>query len=95
MNPSYLDCNGIKVSNELIDELKKKTKVVFDNDNLKVAFNDDELFDLTVYNIEGMIVAQKKKNKNVVNISMSGVHKGVYILKITSGLHESTYKFIK
>jgi len=94
INPAFLDCNGTLVSNEIINTDAKKAKIYSDNGQLNVTFDDDALFDVTIYTLQGTVVTNKKANMKVTTIPFSNIPNGVYIVQITSGQNSFSYKFI-
>jgi hypothetical protein len=82
MNPVFLDCEGNKVANEIIGVDNPKPAVVFADGNLHVTFNDDALFDVTVYNMQGKMVFQNKNNRNEMITSLENLPKGVYVVSV-------------
>ena len=95
MNPDYLDCSGDKVDNEIIADSYPKVNVLFANEQLRITFADDVSFDAAVYNMQGMLVAQRKGNYGEASISLNSMARGVYFVRVSSGEYVYTQKFIK
>jgi hypothetical protein len=93
MNPVYLDCEGNKVANEIVEN--PKPTVVFADGILHVTFNDDDLFDVTVYNIQGQMVMHNKNNQNTMLANLENLPKGVYVVRISSGNNVYSEKVMK
>jgi len=84
MNPDYLDCEGNRVSNETIGKPAPKTTITFENGLLRVTRDDDALFDVAVYHMQGMLLAQAKNNRNEWLVHLEHLPKGVYVVRISS-----------
>ena len=84
MNPAFLDCEGNRVSNEMIGKPAPKSTIVFDNGRLRVTRDDDALFDVAVYHMQGKLLAQAKNNRNEWLVHLEHLPKGVYIVRISS-----------
>jgi len=95
MNPDYLDCSGDRVDNEKIVDCYQKAKILLANEQLQIMLADDASFDVTVYNIHGMILAQRKGNYGEASISLSHIPRGVYFVRVSSGEYVYTQRYIK
>ena len=95
MNPNYLDCEGNKVSNETISDISPKSSISFTDGQLKVTFDGDALFDVAVYNMQGMMLWQTKNNRNAMMAGLDNLPKGVFIVTINSGSYFSSGKIVK
>ena len=95
MHPNYLDCDGMPVSNEIIDDISLKSRIKVIDDCLNVMFDDDANFDVAVYSMQGIVVTQNKANFNVATIPLNNLPQGVYVAKITSGKYTDSHKFVK
>jgi hypothetical protein len=95
MNPAYSNCEGTKVANEIIEYNNLKPTVVFADGNLHVKFNDDTLFDVTVFNMEGMMLLQNKNNRKEMLVNLENLPKGIYIVRINSGSFFYSEKIVK
>jgi len=94
-NPVFLDCNGTLVSNETIDDITRKANVVFTGKQLRITFNDETLFDVELYNMQGMILLQSKNNCNEMIANLENLPQGIYIVKIYSGNFVYSEKIVK
>lgn len=83
INSDYVDCDGTLVGNELIET--EKLKIFIDNELLRIVFNEEKSFDVALYNINGILSKQQKKNLNEATLQLSNLIKGIYIVHITSG----------
>ena len=95
MNPRYLDCEGNRVANEIIGDNNPKPTVVFADGNLQVTFDDDALFDVAVYNMQGMMLSQMKNNRNTMFANLNNLPKGVYVVKVHSDNCVYSTKIVK
>ncbi|MDR2913908.1 MAG: T9SS type A sorting domain-containing protein [Tannerella sp.] len=94
-NPKISDENGnIIVANENIPDMTPKVCIVCTNSQLHVSLEDDVLFDTTIYNMHGMLVVQRKDNRDKATISLNGLPQGIYIVYITSGGYTYSQKII-
>jgi hypothetical protein len=95
MNPAYLDCEGNKVANETISEISPKSNISFKDGLLKVTFDGEALFDVAVYNMQGMMLWQTKNNRNAMMAGLDNLPKGVFIVKINTGSYVYSGKIVK
>ena len=82
MNPRYLDCEGNRVGNEWIES--DNVKIYVNNSVLHIVFADN-LFDVALYNMNGMLIKQQKGNSGEALMRLSGFDKGIYVVRIVSG----------
>jgi hypothetical protein len=95
MNPDYSDCEGNRVSNDVIVNPNPKPSVVFTNGSLRVAFDNKAPFDVAVYNLQGMLLAQAKNNRNEMLANLDNLPQGVYIVSVSSGSFVYSEKIVK
>ena len=84
---------GVSITTEFFADIK-----IFPNPAEELLFIEPmftDLFDITVYNLEGklMLYFQKLQNNNTINIST--LESGLYILKMESPYTFENYKFLK
>lgn len=91
-NPVYLDCEGNKVGNEYMIKNTQKAKVTFMNGQIKVLFEDDNLFNVSVYNMQGLLVSKQTNARHKVTIQFESQANGIYFVKIVSGEYMYTQK---
>ena len=97
-NPKFIDCEGRKDNgnaNESIADINQKVKIVYSNDILHILSEDNKLFDVNVYSMQGMLVVQKNSNYNEVSLSFKNIPKGIYIIQVISESNTYTQKVIK
>ena len=94
-NSVFSDCNGTLVSNEKIVDITHKANVVFTDKQLRITFNNETLFDVELFNMQGMILLQSKNNRNEMLANLENLPKGVYIVKIYSGNFAYSEKIVK
>lgn len=85
MNPDYSDCDGNKVSNEVINDNHLKVNVTLSGEILRIKPENNNSYDVALYNINGLLLKQQKKNVNETIMQLSNFAKGIYIVYITSG----------
>ena len=85
MNPDYSDCDGNKVSNEVINDNHLKVKVTLSGEILRIKPENNNSFDVALYNMQGMLVKQQNDNFGEVTMQLSGFDKGIYVVRIMSG----------
>jgi hypothetical protein len=95
LNPDYQDCEGNKVSNEFIGDNPQKSSVTVTDGSLHVTFGGDALFNVTVYNMQGVMMKQQKASRHEATIPVQNLTQGVYVVQITSGGHTGVHRFIR
>jgi hypothetical protein len=95
INPDFADCDGTPVANETVGGAPPKSGISFDGELLYVTFGGDTLFDVTVYNMQGVMIKQQKANRHGVTIPVQNLTQGVYVVRITSGGHTGVHRFIR
>jgi hypothetical protein len=91
----FLDCDGAPVANESIHVAPQKSSISFDGEHLYVTFDDDALFDVTVYTMQGTVLMQRKDNRKAVTIPLNDITYGVNIVQITADQYSYTHKFVR
>ncbi len=61
----------------------------------KIYFRSDENFDVQILNITGQVLMEKTDNDPMHWLDISGLKKGVYLMKVRIDGKEGTYKLIK
>jgi len=89
------DCTGAFVANETISEISPKSNISFKDGLLKVTFDGDALFDVAVFNMQGMMLWQTKNNRNEMLGHLDNLPKGVFIVTIKSGCYVYSGKIVK
>jgi|GEM_PF-4410230 len=82
------------VGNESISNITEKSKIIYYDSQLRVLFDDESLFDVAVYNMQGVLVTQHKNNQYESEISLRGFERGVYIVYFTSGYYRFSRKIV-
>jgi hypothetical protein len=82
------------VGNESISNITGKSKIIYYDGQLRVLFDDESLFDVAVYDMQGVLVTQSKSNKYDSVISLSGYEHGVYIVCFSSGNYRFSRKIV-
>ncbi|MDR2145546.1 MAG: T9SS type A sorting domain-containing protein [Tannerella sp.] len=85
LNPEYADCDGNKVANEIIGDNTFKPIISLSDGNLRVTVNDGSLFDVSVYNMQGIRVLYVKDNRNEMIAGSENLPHGVYIVRVHAG----------
>ena len=93
-NPAFEDCNGNKVANVIITGGLSEAKVWFADGQLTVSLEDGRMFDVAVFNAQGMLVAQRQKNRYEARIPFGNEAKGVYFVRIQAGQAVATHKIV-
>ncbi|MFA9215293.1 MAG: T9SS type A sorting domain-containing protein, partial [Candidatus Methylacidiphilales bacterium] len=65
------------------------------NESLTVQFLGNQLFDVSLVDIQGKTIYSAANQRNNATVSSSGLNKGLYILNITLGSKVFNYKVIK
>ena len=94
-NPLYADCYGALVSNETVSNISQKARITFFDGRLRVTFDDETLFDVELYNLQGMLLAQTKNNRNEMLANLDYLPKGVYIVRVSLGNYAYSEKIVK
>ena len=94
-NPMFYDCMGNRVANETVIDNSQKVNILFVSGQLRVVLADEALFDVTLYNMQGMMLLQKKNNRNEMLANLDNLSKGVYVVSVTSGKTAYSKKIIK
>ena len=96
MNPRFVDCEGNRKddgnANENVADLSQNVKIVYSNEILHISSEDSNLFDVKVYNIQGMFVMQQNNNYNDTSLSLKNIPKGIYIIQVVSDRGTYTQK---
>ena len=95
MNPRFSDCNGTYVSNEKIVDVTHKASIAFADGQLRITFDDEALFDVAIYNMQGMALLQRKNNRNEMFANLGNLPQGVYVVRIYSGNYVYSEKIVK
>lgn len=82
LSPLFSDCD-IFVGNERIEP--EDLKIIADNGVLRVVYYEAGRFDVSLYNMQGMLVKQQNDNSGEVVMQLSNLARGIYIVYITSG----------
>lgn len=93
-NPAFKNCDGQKVSNVIITGGLSEVKVWFSDGQLTVSLEDGRMFDVAVFNAQGMLVAQQQKNRYETRIPFGNEAKGVYFVRIQAGQAVATHKVV-
>lgn len=93
-SPAFEDCNGNKVANVIITGGLSEAKVWFADGQLTVSLEDGRMFDVAVFNAQGMLVAQRQKNRYEARIPFGNEAKGVYFVRIQAGQAVATHKIV-
>lgn len=93
-NPAFKDCNGNKVSNVTITSGLSGDKVWFAEGQLTVSLKDGRMFNVAVFNAQGMLVAQQQQNRYETRIPFGNEAKGVYFVRIQAGQAVATHKIV-
>lgn len=93
-NPAFKDCNGNKVSNVTITSGLSGDKVWFAEGQLTVSLEDGRMFNVAVFNAQGMLVAQQQQNRYETRIPFGNEAKGVYFVRIQAGQAVATHKIV-
>ena len=93
-SPAFEDCNGNKVANVIITGGLSEAKVWFADGQLTVSLEDGRMFDVAVFNAQGMLVAQQQKNRYETRIPFGNEAKGVYFVRIQAGQAVATHKVV-
>jgi hypothetical protein len=78
-------------------DFDKKTFTAYPNpvkDNLNIRFNEN-ISDVSVYNVLGQQMLVKKINATEGQVDMSNLASGTYLVRVTSGGQSQTIKVIK
>ena len=94
-SPLFDDCADTLVSNETISEISPKSNISFKDGQLKVTFDGDALFDVAVYNMQGMMLLQTNNNRNEMLANLDNLPKGIYIVRFNSGSYVYSQKIVK
>ncbi|MDR2147403.1 MAG: T9SS type A sorting domain-containing protein [Tannerella sp.] len=95
LNPQYADCEGNLVANETIADLSPKPEIQSYGNRLTVKYDIGDSFDVEVYNMQGLKMLQRGNNHFETILSTSGLPQGVYVVRIRSGEHVFSEKFVK
>jgi hypothetical protein len=82
-------------ANDAITGISSGINISFAGGQLHVEPEDDVLFDVAVYSMQGMLAAQRNGNYGEATISLDKAPHGIYIVRIVSGKHVYTRKFLK
>ncbi|SCQ19884.1 hypothetical protein TFUB20_00852 [Tannerella forsythia] len=93
-NPAFKNCDGQKVSNVIITGGLSEAKVWFSDGQLTVSLEDGRMFNVAVFNAQGMLVAQRQKNRYEARIPFGNEAKGVYFVRIQAGQAVATHKIV-
>ncbi len=93
-SPVFEDCNGNKVANVIITGGLSEAKVWFAEGQLTVSLEDGRMFDVAVFNAQGMLVAQQQQNRYETRIPFGNEAKGVYFVRIRAGQAVATHKVV-
>ena len=93
-NARFIDCEGAKVANDKILE-KERVAIAYTDDMLRIVFDDESLFDITVYNMQGVLVSQQKGNRYAATLSLAHVPQGVYVVRVSADGYAVTRKVRK
>ena len=93
-NPAFKNYDGQKVSNVIITGGLSEAKVWFSDGQLTVSLEDGRMFDVAVFNAQGMLVAQRQKNRYETRIPFGNEAKGVYFVRIQAGQAVATHKIV-
>ena len=94
-NPLYADCNGTLVNNETVGNITQKARITFFDGRLRVTLDDETPFDVGLYNLRGMLIAQVKNNRNEMFANWEYLPKGVYIVRVSSGNFSYSEKIVR
>lgn len=94
-NPDFSDCEGSRVDNETIENNPQKVKILQANGQLHIIFEENASFDVSVYNMQGMLVSQKNGCFQEATIPANNLPQAVCILRVTSGKYTYVQKIIK
>ena len=81
--------------NEIITDSISKAKISIVDGWLRVILEDDMSFNVSVYSMQGVLVAQQDDNHHEADLDMSNAIAGVYIVRVASGSYIQTLKFLK
>ena len=93
-NPAFKNCDGQKVSNVIITGGLSEAKVWFSDGQLTVSLEDGRMFNVAVFNAQGMLVAQQQQNRYETRIPFGNEAKGVYFVRIQAGQAVATHKAV-
>ena len=93
-NPAFKNCDGQKVSNVIITGGLSEAKVWFSDGQLTVSLEDGRMFNVAVFNAQGMLVAQQQQNRYETRIPFGNEAKGVYFVRIQAGQAVATHKVV-
>lgn len=82
-------------SNEIVTDLSSKVKITFADGYLRVTFEEEALFDVSVHNMQGALVAQRAGNYQEAVLTIKNAASGIYLVRLTSGAYIHTRKFLK
>jgi hypothetical protein len=94
-NPLFADCNGSWVSNETVSGVSRKARVSFSDGQLRVAFDDETPFDVELYNMQGMMLMQKKNNRSEMTVGLDNLPQGIYAVRVQAGSYVYSEKIVK
>jgi hypothetical protein len=97
MYPMYADCDGTLVANEKIDSPgSPKVKIRVYDGQLTVALDESGLFDVEIYDMQGVMLLQRKNSWDEVTVNINDLPQGVYAVRITSATgYSRSEKFIR
>lgn len=93
-NPAFKNCDGQKVANVIITGGLSEAKVSFADGQLTVSLKDGRMFNVAVFNAQGMLVAQQQQNRYETRIPFGNEAKGVYFVRIQAGQAVATHKIV-
>lgn len=82
-------------SNDFIADIAKNPQLFFADGQVEVVFDDDMLFDVAIYNMQGLLMTQQKNNRNHAAVSFNKALPGIYIVHVISGEYRYTQKIVK
>jgi hypothetical protein len=88
-------CESNPDANETVDGDAQNIKIHFYDSQLTIRSENDELFDVEVYNTQGMRLLIRKGNRNEVTLGLNDIAKGIYFVRVTGAGHSYLEKFIK
>lgn len=97
MPPSYgtFDCSSIGIDDIEVDIVEAKVYPNPANNNLTVETTKENIQTLEVYDALGRRVISKTPKQKSINLDVSNLERGMYILKIQTEKGIGTYKVIK